>query len=125
MPQVSLTGKRFFIGDPMKLKLVISLLLWLVVIGATSVVIQSTGKCVIAQSGGWHPVKVHRDANGKAHFFEVWRPDFGLYEYKVLFGYANIAFAESDADILARLNRMQQNKLNFTRLWLRPSDGCY
>ena len=25
-----------------------------------------------AQGGAWHPVKVHRDANGNAHLFDVW-----------------------------------------------------
>lgn len=81
----------------------------------------------------WHPVRAYRDATGAIHFFEIWNPTIGDYEHRVLAGYRSVDFG-SDLDPTVDdpsnpesydqiFRRMAASKANFTRMWLRPSDG--
>ena len=126
---------RLIAGNPIKARieefrdcarsngvLVTLLLLALLIAGGSAVLLRTRS---VSAQGAWHPVRVKRDSSGRAHYFEVWNNRTGVYENKVLFGYENIAFAEPDGVILDRLNRLASHRVNFIRLWLRPSDGCY
>src|SRR5262245_45422061 len=75
--------------------------------------------------GSWHPVRVYHGPDGWPHFFEVWNPDVGGYEHRILTGYQNISFGDDGTNKQAFLDRLANSRANFVRMWLRPSDGMY
>lgn len=75
-------------------------------------------------SSGWHPARVYYEG-GWPRFFQVWNISRSMYQHQVLMGYENIAFGEDLSVIGGRLQSMAAHKVNFIRLWMRPSDGFY
>lgn len=74
----------------------------------------------------WSPVRVRRDAACRTHFFDTSGMGSGN---GLLVGYGNLSFGDAlnddPATRCAKFSQYKAEKVNFLRLWMRPSDGFF